>query len=496
MFTYQSFPKYILIYTFLCGIFYPLLAQESLTTIIKKVTPSVITILAYDEDGELVSQGSGFFVCQEGHIITNRHVLGSAKHAEIITMEDEAFPITHIVSEDIESDLIRASVDIPIELVNPLVISNTYPDVGEQIIVIGSPLGLDKTVSTGIISAVRDISLYGKIIQFAASLSSGSSGSPVVNMKGNVIGVASFQIKEGQNLNFAIPGEKVTQLKLGEKITFSEWKASRFMEELTTIMSANIRIKDLIVAGLNLLMIEDYEKALPYFLDVVEEISSGMIAKADITRAYYYIGVCYSQLGQHIESINAFSKAIEIYPGYDKAYHFRGFAKHKLGDYFGALADYNKAIELDPENASFFYERGLVKHDLDDYRGAIADYTKAIEINNGNEYAYDNRAIAKAKLGDFKGAILDFNKAIELNPDYASVFFRRGYTKYELGDYRGANADYNRAIEINPEYAEAYFSRGLIMYLRSDKNGACLDWSKAGELGLIFVYDFIRKYCK
>ena len=106
-----------------------------------------------------------------------------------------------IVAEDREGDIIRVSVDIPLNVVHPLSVSASVPEVGERVVVIGSPLGLERTVSDGIVSAIREIPAFGKIIQTTASLSSGSSGSPVVNMKGEVIGVATFQVVEGQNLN-------------------------------------------------------------------------------------------------------------------------------------------------------------------------------------------------------------------------------------------------------------------------------------------------------
>lgn len=79
---------------------------------------------------------------------------------------------------------------------------------------IGNPFGLEGTVADGIVSAVRDVSDFGRIIQITAPISPGSSGSPVVNMKGEVVGVATFQLMEGQNLNFAIPSERIANLEL------------------------------------------------------------------------------------------------------------------------------------------------------------------------------------------------------------------------------------------------------------------------------------------
>ncbi len=81
----------------------------------------------------------------------------------------------------------------------------------------GSPLGLEKTLSDGIVSAIREIPGFGKVIQITAPISPGSSGSPVLNMQGEVIGIVTFQIVEGQNLNFAIPSERIASLSLMEE---------------------------------------------------------------------------------------------------------------------------------------------------------------------------------------------------------------------------------------------------------------------------------------
>ena len=189
-------------------------STESLPSLIKRIEPSTVIIFTYYNKGEFSKLGSGFFINQNGDIITNYHVLQGASSAEIKTSDGKTYPITYIVAEDEQSDLIRLSVDIPSQYVQPLSLNTSLPEVGERIIVYGSPLGLEKTVSDGIISAIREFPVYGKIIQITAPVSPGSSGSPVLNMKGEVIGVATFQMIEGQNLNFAIPSERIASLNL------------------------------------------------------------------------------------------------------------------------------------------------------------------------------------------------------------------------------------------------------------------------------------------
>ena len=170
-------------------------STENLPSIIKRIKPSFVIVFTYHgmfdialkEKGEFLCQGSGFFISQNGDIITNYHVLQGAGSFEIKTSDGKTYPITHIVAEDEKSDIIPLSVDIPSKYVRPLSLSSTVPEVGERIIVYGSPLGFEKTVSDGIISAIREVPAYGKVIQITAPVSPGSSGSPVINMKGEVI---------------------------------------------------------------------------------------------------------------------------------------------------------------------------------------------------------------------------------------------------------------------------------------------------------------------
>ena len=94
-------------------------------------------------------------------------------------------------------------------------------------VVVGSPLGLEQTVSEGIVSAVRELPVLGKVFQLSAPISPGSSGSPVVNMRGKVVGVVSFQTTSGQNLNFAVSSKGILGLKQSETPkTLSEWTYS------------------------------------------------------------------------------------------------------------------------------------------------------------------------------------------------------------------------------------------------------------------------------
>jgi len=318
--------------------FLPALAQEKLPEIVKKIEPSTVVILTYDKDGKIIGQGSGFFISEEGDIITNRHVLAGAHRAEVKTTNGKVYPITLIVAEDKEADIIKASVNIYLEPVLPLAISSSIPEVGERVAVIGSPLGLERTVSDGIVSAVREIPGFGNIYQIIAPISAGSSGSPVVNMKGEVIGIATFQFVEGQNLNFAIPTERITKLKKERGKIFSEWETGQTVERL-------ISIKRLYYAGLIFLRAGDYEDALSYFKMAVNKDPT-------YTEAYWFIGLCNDRLGRNTESIEAYKQAIRIKPDFAGAHFNLGVTYLIIRDRGSALEQYKILKNLDNDLAN------------------------------------------------------------------------------------------------------------------------------------------------
>lgn len=185
--------------------------ELTLSELVKKISPSVVSVINYNEKGEAVSRGTGFFAGGSGEVITNRHVLTSPS-VEIRTAQGRTVRVTGIISEDEQNDLVVLATGMPASEAVPLRISSFRPERGEKVIVIGGPLGYEQSVSDGIVSASRELN-GRKVLQITAPISPGSSGSPVVNLKGEVIGVATMHNIKGQNLNFCVPAEVILGLR-------------------------------------------------------------------------------------------------------------------------------------------------------------------------------------------------------------------------------------------------------------------------------------------
>ena len=163
------------------------------------------------------SVGSGFVVHEDGYIVTNAHVV--ARTAEIrISFADKTTAPARIVSIDPEHDLavLRAEVDRPLPYLR-LARSDDLM-IGETVIAIGNPLGLQHTVTSGIVSAVdrdlqfsRDV-VYRGLIQTDAAINPGNSGGPLLNINGELIGVNTAIRGDAQNVGFAIPADRLWEM--------------------------------------------------------------------------------------------------------------------------------------------------------------------------------------------------------------------------------------------------------------------------------------------
>lgn len=159
--------------------------------------------IIYTTDGEKGFQGTGFFVSRNGLAVSNYHVFeGTSKGLEVIKTNDgNQYRIEKVLEKNKDYDYIIFKVDLGNDFIlNPLPLNHGSVQIGEDVFAIGNPKGLESTLSKGIISSLREDS---KIIQTTAEITNGSSGGPLMNMKGEVIGITTSGLGEA-NLNFAI----------------------------------------------------------------------------------------------------------------------------------------------------------------------------------------------------------------------------------------------------------------------------------------------------
>jgi S1-C subfamily serine protease len=239
-------------------------AKLTTAKIAELATPWVVVVESFNEDGGKAGQGSGYVSSADGAVVTNYHVIRGAKSANVKVPGKGSVSVEWLLGYSIENDV--AVLQIPGSAISQQAVPDSDQQirqqtaawkrqnqeyfsnsadklagkqatrqadtttsvqptpaeglsterspqiqVGDHVVAIGAPLGLENTVSEGIVSAVRNAG-GTRIFQTTASISPGSSGGPLLNDYGNVIGLTTAYMKDGQNLNFVISSEHIFAL--------------------------------------------------------------------------------------------------------------------------------------------------------------------------------------------------------------------------------------------------------------------------------------------
>ncbi|MBE7444639.1 MAG: serine protease [Planctomycetia bacterium] len=509
---------------FICCAAHPAsFAQDDLSVIIKQMQPSLVTVLTYDRDGEFLGQGNGFFIDNNGDVITNVHVLQGAASAQVKTAHKKVYAVTGVLAQDKEGDLARVSVDIPPRVVCPLAFSTAVPETGERVIVIGCPSWPEQKVFDGVISGVREIPTFGTVIKITALMSPGGSCSPVVNMNGEVLGVTVIQAIEGQGLNFAIHSGRVIKLIPDAGMIHTQWvegeinewycSAEGFFNQGIIYLAADDR--QYALHSFEKAVKENSRYAAAYFFagycndalgrypEAIEAYRQAIRIDSYFAEAHSYLGAAYHRLGRyteavdvyrhvlrtqpenaevhdklgeiyrrigrHAEAIRAFQRAISLMPDFTDAYSHLGQACFNLGRYTESVAAYEQVIRIRPDDAGAYAMMGAAYDKLERYAEAIDAYKQAIQIKPDNAEVYRMLGMAHFRLRHYAEAITAYKQAIAIKPDDARAYYSMGVTYGILGLYQEEAEAYRQAIRIKPDFAEAHLSLGIVYLNNGDK---------------------------
>src|SRR5215217_534922 len=319
-------------------------ADETLPSLVKRVKPAVVAIATYDANGEALMTGSGFFL-RPGQVVTNLHVIRGAVRAEIKTLDGKGkvFPVNGTLAVDEEGDLALLSVEMPLaSATRSTELAKDLPDEGETIFVIGNPLKLEGSVSDGIVSAVREVPNSYRIIQITAPISHGNSGSPVFNLKGQVLGVVTVKVTNGQNINLAIAAARVAELTVGKLQPLSE----------LALKGKGDVAESLYRSGLDSLWLGNYDNAVGYF----ENAANKNPKRAE---TWVQVGYCRVKQGKTQEAIRAYQNALQLKPDDPEIHNRLGDAYYYSGRLREAIDSYTEAARLRPDWAETFYNLAI-----------------------------------------------------------------------------------------------------------------------------------------
>ncbi|MBD3285319.1 tetratricopeptide repeat protein, partial [candidate division WOR-3 bacterium] len=310
-----------------------------------------------------------------------------------------------------QADLIRLRADIPPDVAEVLATTPVHAEKGDGILILGPDAedGSGRNALSGEISAVRDIYGFGAIVEISAPLTPGYSGSPVVNMEGDVIGVATFQMIGENKINFAVPSERIARLLPRMNKSIPEWEAER--------KKRNSDIKEeLYLTGLGLMWAEEWESALYCLKGVVDEDPLYLIA-------YPWIGFCSLQLGLWEDAVDAYRQTLLIRPDDATAYSHLGIAYGKLNRWGEAVDAYRQAARLEPDAPIHRINLGFTYTKVGDWEKALENFSQAASLDADSDEAHFGMGLAYWVFGEDAKAWGEYETLKDLGSSLAADLY-------------------------------------------------------------------------
>ena len=503
--------------------------NAQLPSLVAKNEKAIFIIESYNEYGACTSSGTGFFVDKNGTGITALHVLEGAKFAYATTYQGEVFRIEKINAVCEDCDMASFQVVSTGKTFPFISTSIALPAKGSELFIIGNPEGYKNSVTTGILSGTKE-EKGTKIIQTTAPISAGSSGSPLMNMKGQAIGVVSYSNDLGQNLNFAYSLTCLPKLKPTNKF------------QLTSPLDENIHFINRICPGeqnLTLHSIELSDSATivnyaysnasiafgdgAFIYSAVNDSSQSMFIRDRISgKKYYctnttlgtsvkdptvmkfgetvYFKLYFPSIGKtrvidigedmkggdwSFEHLIIPEKSDITYDNLEAFYEssYQSILSDLNGTYFKSAYRKIKELYADHSNSARFNLLGaVVTYALNDKEEAINYLKKVIELDGTSAGLYADLYEIYMELEKPDTALAYINLALEYNNEYIEFYHMRAEAHYAMENWAEGIRDYQTFIHSGRDVsADLYLKMGIAKFKINDSS-ACDDFQLAKDL--------------
>jgi len=383
----------------------------------------IVKVFQNEEDTEHCAEGTGFFIAKD-KVVTNSHVVENKAKAQFETHDGEVHNVKSVYASDFKNDLVILQLEKEVENARSIKFAKEAAQPGDKLFTIGHPNGLYYSYSEGVASASRNdeglentLQMLENTLQMTVPISMGSSGGPVLNETGELVGVISFYMEGGQNLNFAISKEVLEAMKENQ-MSLADYSMNVQEQLYGMIDEAYAKVnKALMTDDTNTVysVVEELLGKYPEKTDVkmfAAEIFS-MIGESDSAYemisgldtsmfyddpySYFSLGnTCYS-VGKYGEAEEYLKKAAEL--GTDMAYTYELLSdcyakRHKIE---AALNNYKMGIYLFPDD--IYIKVAFVKflNDIEAHDEALKYIEKYTQDGEGSDYLYEEIRALKAK---------------------------------------------------------------------------------------------------
>ncbi len=419
----------------------PEIAPLSPQEVFKRVSPSVFIVEALDSDEHMVAFGSGVLVTLQKQspsshvvesvpvVITNRHVVeGGTTFRVRHGQQHWSAKVTHWDDVHDLCGLMAVGMHAPPTSIRP----SSSVAIGERVYAIGAPKGLELTLSEGLVSGFRDFEKEEHVIQTSAAISKGSSGGGLFDSQAQLIGVTTFYLSGGQNLNFAIPGERILELSSHDTDVAAEAPASSASEWSSIGWDAKRK--------------KNYEKAIRAYRE------AHRLEPHDDTN---WSGLCflYEDLRNYDEALKCYREAASVKK--DSATHWSDIWRihMKRHAYNDAVAAAQEIVRLEPSKGRSWMSLGTAYLAGQHQKEAIRAFQECVRLEPGYFMFWEFLGHAQRDAGQLDESVDSLQQALRLNPDGASVWYQLGLTYSKQGKTEEAEGVWFKLMELDSDLA-------------------------------------------
>jgi S1-C subfamily serine protease len=436
-----------------------------------KAAPAVVKITAYTAQGECV--GTGFYASEDGLIVTNYHVVegatwvsvsisvaGPGKEIPLGVSLTKNGPLSQVPGFcDPQADLAVFRAPHPqrqktahLELTGVA----SRPNIGARVYTIGNPHELDKTLSDGLISGFREWDNGLTVIQTTVPISGGSSGGPLMDTTGCVVGVIFASEKGGQNINYAVPADKVRALVERAKAGIAKGEAGNLEQELLKSGHGGLAKGAVREDGVSLARAALSQNDLAGALRILQGLKDGDPQNAEV---WLLLAQTQFFMKNPEPAIDSANRAVTLKPDYFDAYGILSAAFSVTRRYDLQLSAANTMVRLRPADCAGYSELGSALSSLDRHWEAANAYETAVRLasDGSNRKCYHlNLAGEYETLGRVQEAITSLKKILAIAPeDFLTVYAHEALIRCYLatGNRLAAQRSYDALKKLDPQKA-------------------------------------------
>ncbi|MGD2246326.1 MAG: tetratricopeptide repeat protein [Candidatus Aminicenantes bacterium] len=471
----------------------------------------IITLMGVDEAKQIVGEGTGF-VIEPGVVVTCYQVVCKATSVIAKNFKGKAVKTKGILAVDKNLNIALLSIK---GKTPALALGNSDElEQGKKVIGVGSNESGEIVVSKGEVKDVFDLGADKKVVQTSLDVPRYFSGAPLLDEKGQVLGVVMFFERR---LRITLASNSLKNIQKQALIKFDDWqpedyltttvgalfagkvsaslnetgRAQRYLEKVRQAKPDDIEVNTILAS------VYDTQRNFEMAITAYEKVISLDVSRDD---AYYGLGMVYVKMRRFERALPYLEKAVELNPEYKDAFYYIGAANQDLQKFESAAEAYRKYLEFDPENAwEAYYRMAVCYVDLEKYDEAITAFKASLkekpdEVMIGYDLAkayerskqYDKAEETYRKLSQqtpedpirpYRAMLMMYDKAkmpdkaiqiaveiTQMDSDNYESFYNLGYMYMNNKKYDEAIAAFNKALELNPGYEYTYSNIGYIYY--------------------------------